>query len=156
MKVAVSEIELVQVDADLLAIGLYEGDELPAELSSAAGVADAKGSFKKRLLLHPGKPERVLIVGLGEREELDAERARVAAALAAQEARKLGATSLAWALPESGEDAALTEGIVTGTILGSYRFDRFHSVDPDDPPPPALDSLTLLAPESVAAAAETA
>jgi len=156
MKVAVSEIELAQVDADLLAIGLYEGDELPPELSSGAGVADAKGGFKKRLLLHPGKPKRALVVGLGEREELDAERARIAAALAAQEAAKLGATSLAWALPESGEDAALAEGIVTGTILGAWRFDRFHSVDPDDPPPPALESLTLLAPESVSAAAEMA
>jgi leucyl aminopeptidase len=156
MKVAVSQVEIPAVDADLLVIGLYEGEELPAELSSAPGAADAKGGFKKRLLLHPGKPERALVVGLGKGDELDAERARIVAALAAQEAAKLGAISLAWALPGSGDEAALAEGIVTGTILGAYRFDRFHTKDPDDPPPPALDSLTLLAPDAVSAAAETA
>jgi leucyl aminopeptidase len=47
---------------------------------------------------------------------------------------------------------------VTGTILGSYRFDRFKGkgTDADDAPAPGIESLTLLAPEGVAAAAETA
>ncbi len=99
----------------------------------------------------------MLVVGLGKREELDAERARIAAALAAKEAGELSATSIAWVLPESGDDANLAEGLVTGTILGAYRFDRFKSRDAEDPePPPALDSLTLLAPDGVAAAAEAA
>ena len=35
--------------------------------------------------------------------------------------------------------AAITEGL----ILGSYRFDRFRSADPDDPPPPALERLVF-------------
>jgi leucyl aminopeptidase len=156
LKVTVSDIEIAQVDADLLVVGLCDGDELPAQLGSAPGAADAKSGFKKRLLLHPETPGRALVVGLGKRGELDAERARVAAALAAQEAAGLDATALAWALPEPGDDAALAAGIVTGTILGAYRFDRFRSKDPDDPAPPALDSLTLLARESVSAAAETA
>ena len=104
----------------------------------------------------PGAPGRVLVVGLGKRGELDAERARIAAALAAKEAAGLSASSIAWVLPGSEDDAALVEGLVTGTILGAYRFDRFKSSDPSDPAPPLLDSLTLLAPESVAAAAEAA
>ncbi len=58
--------------------------------------------------------------------------------------------SLAWALPEDEDGEALAEGIVTGTILGAYRFDRFKSADPDDPEPPSLDSLTLLGPDEVA------
>jgi leucyl aminopeptidase len=156
LKVTVSDTELTQVDADLVVVGLHEGDDLPVELGSSAGASDAKGGFKKRVLLHPERPGRVLVIGLGEREELDAERARVAAALAAQEAGKLEATSLAWQLPESGDEAALAEGIVTGTILGAYRFDRFKSSDPDDPSPPALESLTLLAPEGATEAAESA
>jgi len=155
MKVAVSQIEIAAVETDLLAIGLCEGEELPVELSSAPGAPDAKGGFKKLAMLHPESPSRVLVVGLGKREELDAERARVAAALAAKQAAKLAATSLAWALPEP-DDAALAEGLVTGTILGAYRFDRFKSADPDDPAPPVLSSLTLLASASVADAAEVA
>jgi leucyl aminopeptidase len=156
MKVSVSQVELPAVDADLLAIGLCAGEELPAELSAAGGASDAKGGFKKLALVHPERPSRALVIGLGKREELDAERLRVAAALVAKEAGKLGAGSLAWVLPESDDDDALAEGLVTGTILGSYRFDRFKSKDPDDPAPPRLDSLTLLAPEGAAGAAEAA
>jgi leucyl aminopeptidase len=156
MNVLVSDAGLSDSDADLVVVGLYEDGTLPDELSSAPGASDAKGSFRKRVLLHPAGLGRVLVIGLGKREELDPERARVAAALAAQEAAKLGATSLAWQLPESGDDAALAEGIVTGTILGAYRFDRFKGSDPDDPSPPALESLTLLAPQSAREAAESA
>ncbi len=129
---------------------------LPTEIAAAPGAADARGAFKKLALLHPERPARVLVIGLGKREEMDAERARVAAALVAREAAELQARSLAWALPESAKDAAIAEGLVTGTILASYRFDRFLSADPDDPRPPAIESLTLLGPEGIAAAAESA
>jgi leucyl aminopeptidase len=156
MKVTVSQVELAEVDAGLLAVGLCEGEELPAGIASARGAADAKGSFKKLTMVHPERPGRVLVVGLGKRGELDAERTRIAAALAAKEAGRLSIASLAWALLEHADRDALAEGLVTGTILGAYRFDRFKSTDPGEPAPVRLDSLTLLAPESVAAAAAAA
>ncbi len=156
MRVEVHQVEILQVDADLAVVGLFDGEDLPAEIAAAPGAADAKGAFKKLALLHPQTPARVLVVGLGKRSEMDAERARVAAALAVQEAGRVEATSLAWALPQSEDDAATAEGLVTGTILGSYRFDRFLSRDLDDPPPPSVESLTLAGPEGVAAAAEAA
>jgi len=156
LNVAVSQIEIPEVETDLLAVGLCEGEELPAELASAPGAEDAKGSFKALRTIHPEAPARTIVAGLGKREELDAERLRIAAALVATEAAKLKAGSLAWALPAGDDAAALAEGIVTGTILGAYRFDRFKSSDPDDPAPPALESLTLLGPESVAGATRTA
>src|SRR5689334_17503423 len=98
MKVSVSQAQVPDVDADLLAIGLCEGEELPSELASARGAADAKGGFKKLATIHPEQPARVLVAGLGKRDDLDAERLRVAAALVAKEAGKLGVSSLAWAL----------------------------------------------------------
>lgn len=156
MKVSVSQNELAAVDAELVAIGLCEGEELPAELASARGVVDAKGGFKKLATIHPEQPARVLVAGLGKRKDLDPERLRVAAALVAKEAGKLSAGSLAWVLPGGDDTEALAEGIVTGTILGAYRFDRFKSKDPEDPEPAKLDSLTLLGPEHVADAVETA
>jgi len=156
MKVSVSQSEITAVGADLVAIGLCEGEELPGDLASARGAGDAKGGFKKLAMVHPEQPARLLVAGLGKREELDAERLRVAAALVAKEAAQLKATSLAWRLPEGDDGAALAEGIVTGTILGAYSFDEFKSSDPDDAEPPALGSLTLLGPESVAGAAEAA
>jgi leucyl aminopeptidase len=157
MKVSVSQSEITAVDADLVAIGLCEGEELPGEsLLAARGAGDAKGGFKKLVTVHPERPARLLVAGLGKRDELTAERLRIVAALVAKEAAKLNASSLAWVLPEGGDSEALAEGIVTGTILGAYSFDEFKSNDREDPEPASLDSLTLLGPESVAAAAETA
>lgn len=156
MKVEVSQAELSAVDTDLVVVGLHEGDSLPAELADAPGAADAKGGFKKPALLHPEAPPRVLVIGLGKAEDLDAERLRVAAALAAKEAARLELQSLAWLLPESNDEETAAAALVNGTILSSYRFDRFKSAGPDAPAPARLESLTLLAPATVTDAAEIA
>ena len=156
MQVETRQVDVAEVEADLLVVGLHQGEQLPAGLADAAGAADAKGAYRKLTTIHPEKPPRALVVGLGKPEDMDAERARVAAALAAQEAARLEVKSLAWLLPGSGDDAAVAEGVVTGTILGSYRFDQFRTPDPDDPAPPQIESLTLIGSADVAAAAETA
>ena len=156
MQVETTQVDLAEVEADLLVVGLHQGEQLPAGLADAAGAADAKGAYRKLTTIHPEKPPRALVVGFGKPEDMDAERARVAAALAAQEAARLEVKSLAWLLPGSGDDAAVAEGVVTGTILGSYRFDQFRTPDPDDPAPPQIESLTLIGSADVAAAAETA
>jgi hypothetical protein len=124
MKVSVSQTEPAAVDAELVAIGLCEGEELPGELASARGAADAKGGLKKLTAIHPEQPARVLVAGLGKREDLDAERLRVTAALVAKEAGKLNAGSLAWVLPEGDDAEALAEGIVTGhPSMPEFRLD---------------------------------
>ena len=147
--------ELTAADAALTVVGIYEGESAPFAIAEAPGAAAAKGSFKALAAVFPAARGRILVVGLGERDEADAERLRVAAAVAAREAARLEATSLAWALPELGDDEVAAEAIVTGTILGSYRFDRFRSGDPEEPQA-RLESLTLLAPAQVEAAAEAA
>ena len=155
MKVEVRQGELLDTEAGLAVAGLCEDGSLPAGLAELPGAGAAKGGFKERLLLHAGE-RPLLVLGLGKREDLDAERLRVAGALAAQEAVRLEAGAVAWALPESDvEAAAATEALVTGTILGSYRFDRLKGSDSEDAPA-RLESLILLAPESAAAAAEAA
>ena len=65
-----------------------------------------------------------MLAGLGARAELDAERARVVAALAHRRARELGAQTLCWELPPGAGDE-IAEGLVQGTLLGAYRFDRY-------------------------------
>jgi len=153
----VSQSEPLAAGAELAVVGLHEGGSLPEAIAGLAGADDAQGAFKKKLLLHAAGA-RVLVIGLGKREEADNERLRVAAALAAKEAGRLEVSSVAWALPESGDDAAAAEALVTGTILGSYRFDRFKGkgAPEDDAPAAGIESLTLLGPESVAAATATA
>jgi leucyl aminopeptidase len=152
--VEVRQIELPEVDADLLVVGLFEDGELPAELAGAPGAADAKGEFEKLSQLYPERPGRALVVGLGKRAECDPERLRVAAALAAKEAGRLEARRLAWLPPESEDADAAVAALVTGTILGDYRFDRFKSGDAEAAS--RVDSLTLLGPGEIAPAAATA
>ena len=155
MKVEVRQGELLAVEVELAVAGLCEGESLPSALAVLPGASAAKGGFKKRLLLQTGEVA-VLVVGLGKRQDVDAERLRVAAALAAQEAGRLEAGSLAWALPETDVEAAAGVGaLVTGTILGSYRFERFKGGGADEPAA-RIESLTLLAPDDVAPAAEAA
>jgi leucyl aminopeptidase len=156
MKVELSQAALPEVEADLLVVGLYDGEELSAEIAATPGAGDAGGSYKKLMLLHPESPGRVLVAGLGKREEMEPERARVAAALAAREAKRVKASSIAWALPESDDEEETATALVTGTILGAWSFDRYRSKDPDDPAPPQVESLTLLADGGLAGAVETA
>lgn len=154
MRVELKQVELAEAGSELLAVGLFEGSELPAPVFAARGADGARSGFKKLTLLRPDGFPPVLAVGLGKREELDAERLRVVAALAAKEAGRLQAGSLAWALPESDDASAAAEALVTGTILASYRFDRFKSGDGDEGP--RLEALTLLGPAELAPTVEAA
>jgi len=154
MKVDVREVELAAAEAELVAVGLFDGEPALPEIAAVPGVAAARGEFKKLSVLHPEGAAPLLVVGLGKRDEANPERLRVAAALAAKEAGSLEARSLAWVLPSSGDPAAAAEALVVGTILGAYRFDRFRSDGEDSPP--SLEALTLLGPAELAGAVEAA
>jgi leucyl aminopeptidase len=115
--------------ADTRVVGLFEGEGLADErLQRLVDLGEARGGLKKVALAHEDAPgggqRRVLIAGLGKRGEFDAERARVAAAAAAGRAKELGTVSLSWAAPDGDQVAA---GLVEGTLLKLYSFDRFKS-----------------------------
>ncbi len=120
--------------ADTRVVGLFEGESLADErLQRLVELGEAKPGLKKVAVAHEDAPgggqRRVLIAGLGKRDAFDAEAARVAAAAAAGRAKELGAVSLSWAAP--GGDG-VTAGIVEGTLLKLYSFDRFKSGNSDD------------------------
>jgi leucyl aminopeptidase len=120
--------------ADTRVVALFEGESLDDErLQRLVELGEAKPGLKKIAVAHEDAPgggqRRVLIAGLGKRDELDAERARVAAAAAAARAKELGAVSLSWAVP-AGEGVA--GAIVEGTLLKLYSFDRFKSSGDED------------------------
>ena len=156
MRVEVSDKPLSEVDADLLAVLIFDGDELPEPLAGAPGSEDARGGYKKTTLVHPGAPRRALVVGLGDKNDFTPERARVAAAIASRNAASLDSTSLALAGPE-GDDAAIATAMVEGAILASYRFDRFKSgSDDDEDDSMSLDELTVVGDGGLAEAVEAA
>ncbi|MGI8945236.1 MAG: leucyl aminopeptidase [Thermoleophilaceae bacterium] len=132
--------------ADTRVVGLFEDETLPdPALQALVERGEARPGLRKVAVAHEdapgGGPRPVLLAGLGKRDELDPERARVAAAAVARRARELGAGSLSWALPAEGVEV----GLVEGTILALYEFDRFKSKQDDDDDDDAgkLESLEI-------------
>ena len=140
MQVSISPAPAAESTADLLCVGLFDGEELPAFLAGAAGAADARAKFKKLTILRPERPERVLVVGLGERDEFDAERARVAASLGVRQSERYEAETLAWDVPGEAPIAAAVTG---GTVLAAYRFDQLKGEDPEEDRPSGPKQLLL-------------
>src|SRR5918998_146577 len=107
-----------ETDADTRVVGLFEG-ETPDDDAARPLVesGEAKGGLRKLAVAHEDGGRRVVVVGLGKRDEFDHERARVAAGAAAQRARELGAKAVSWAAPEG----AGAPPIVEGTLLGLYE-----------------------------------
>jgi len=147
VRVEVTDTPLAEVESDLIAVMLFEGEDLPEPLAGAPGAEDAKGSYRKTALLYPERPGRVLVVGLGDRDDFELERARVAAAIAAKQASSLEAGSLALVPPSTRDGDAVAAALIEGAILASYRFDRFKTKtedDEDDGNRTRLESISLV------------
>jgi leucyl aminopeptidase len=115
-------------EADTRIVGLFDGEspEEPA-LKELVDTGEAKGGYKKLAVTH-ADGKRVIVVGLGKRDEFNSERARGAAAVAAARASELGGQSLSWVAPSPEAAGAIVEG----TLLKLYKFDRFKSKKDDD------------------------
>ncbi|MGD0196679.1 MAG: leucyl aminopeptidase [Solirubrobacteraceae bacterium] len=138
MEVSASTATPEASGADTIVHGVFAGEsaEQPA-LAALLHSGEAKTKAGSLALTHlDGR--RHLLVGLGKRGELNAEGARVAAANVAKRALELGARRVAWVAPAGADAGALVEG----TILASYRFDRYKRRDEDDAPG-ELESLTI-------------
>ena len=127
MKAYLSDSALSDLDADLVCVGLFEGEELSEPLGSTAGAKDASGEFKSTVVVYPGHPDRVLVIGLGDRKEFTTERARVAAAVAYKVAKGFKAEAIAWILPPASEPGHYASALVEGTGFASFEFDHFKS-----------------------------
>lgn len=160
MKAYSSDVALSELDADLVAVGFFEGDQLSEPLGSTPGAGDASSDFKSSVTVFPGKPERVVIVGLGDREDFTAEKARVAGAVAHSALKKAKGEALAWLLPDAGEGGpgpgAVAAALVEGAALASFDFDRFKSGSDGEEAAPELKAVEVSAPDDVAGAVRVA
>jgi leucyl aminopeptidase len=157
LRVEVADKPLSEVESDYLAVLVFEGDELPEPLAGAPGSEDVKAAYKKATLIHPRAPRRALVVGLGDREDFQPERARIAAALATRSAASIDASPLALRGPEGDDSAATAAAMVEGAILASYRFDRFKSSgDEDGADSKALEEVTVIGDGGLAETVEAA
>jgi leucyl aminopeptidase len=132
--------------ADTIVIGLFDGESIAHDVPDGALTAllssgEARSTFKHLAVAH-AEQRRLILVGLGERNRFDGERARVAAAVAHGRAGELGARTLCWEVPHH-VDGAIVEGLVQGTLLHAYRFARYKRAEPADEDTPQLETLIL-------------
>jgi leucyl aminopeptidase len=140
-------------DADTVAVGIFAGEtpssESPSQLAELIATGEGRHSFTALAVTH-AEGKRWLLVGLGDRAEFTAERARVAAAAVSERAREISTHTLCWEVPnDTGEApaAAIAAALVEGTILSDYSFDRHKSASDEgaeaDAPPKHLERLIV-------------
>ena len=146
--------------AGAIVVGLLE-KEAPAGPAAAVDQAlggavadliaggDLRGELGQVAVLYPRgamPARRVIVVGLGKRDEFDLDAVRKAAGLAATRARDLGATDLASAFHGIDSDAidlaARAQATVEGTLLGLYRYPAERQQEKEEK---ELRSLTVVA-----------
>lgn len=155
MKLSVTRAEPTQFTCDLLVIGRYQ-DEAPSAaeatldgalggaLTAAAERLRFKGQSRKKVALDTAGrvgAARVLVLGLGKRDEAGPAALRDHAALAVDEALALR-MPVVGLVPPDADDAAAQ--LALGALLGAYRFDQLKS-EKEDEPRPRVESVTLLA-----------
>ena len=158
MRVSATTDAPKDTSADTVAIGVFEGKGIPHDvedgtLQALVDSGEAKARFRALAVAH-AEGVRWILVGLGDRDAFDAERARVVAATVHGRAREVSAGRLCWEVPHKvGDD--VVAGLVEGTLLAAYRFDRFKS-NSDDESGGGVDELIVSAHHDVAGPAERA
>ncbi len=143
------KIELVTGDpvhqkADLLVVGLFEGEIKPGgtagsvdaavggAISAAVSDGDFKGESGESLLLRPGKgiaSPRLLVVGLGKKEKFTVDHIRQAMLPVLRAAKKCKAKTVATVLQGAGADgfdpALCARFTALGAVLSNYEYDLY-------------------------------
>ena len=154
-------------DTPLLAIAVARGG-LPASLATldqatggALGRLFAAGDFSGKkdetaLLYPPGAAARVLLVGLGQAEEISRSSIRRAAATAAKRARSVGVPRAAFHLPAEAfgqvTPAEAGQAIAEGLAQGAWQYTEMKR--PPEDRKPALERIEVLAPGAAKAFAD--
>lgn len=155
MKLTFSPSRKKLPETGMLALFVLEGSrpDLPSGVKLPAGaLADFKAEFREARVVDAvsGPARRVVAIGLGQKEALDAERLRRAAAIAVQKAEGAASESCALRIEldlvdRAGGAERLGAALAEGAILGAYRFDQRKS----KPKPPKLRATTIVGPRGL-------
>jgi len=149
MNITVTGGALADFDCSVLLVGHFEGNKIP---EGAARLLDKRcsgliselidgGDFEGKLYTSsvvytrgsiPAK--RILIAGLGRKEEFDLERLRGVFSKAAQKIRDLGIPRVAASLDFGETELAMGDAVraaVEGALLGLYRFTPYKTTEED-------------------------
>jgi len=145
MRITATTDSPLETSADTIAVGVFDGEDIAHDagdgtLQRLLDRGEARRAFKHLAVAH-AEDRRFVVVGLGARDAFDAERARIAAAAVSGRVRELGAATLCWEVPHHVDDAVVA-GLVEGTVLSAYRFDRYRNHPEEEG---ALEALLLSA-----------
>src|SRR5688572_28404641 len=148
MNLTVQAGALDAVTADALVVNLFQGVTQPGgatgaidqslnqAISHLISTGDFTGKANQTAVLYPSSPEkiksqRVIIVGLGKRDDFTLDKVRQASASAARRARDLGVKRLATIVHGAGvgsiDPLKAAQAVAEGAILGLYKFDELKS-----------------------------
>ena len=120
----------IDTEADTVALAVFAGKAIPHDLDGGplqalvdAGEAKAK---PKHVAHTHAAGKRWVLVGLGSRDELTPEKARVAAAQVVARCKELGTRTLCWELPHRLDDDE-AGAFVEGTLLAARPAWRYPS-----------------------------
>ncbi len=142
-----------KIDCDVLCAGIFEEGDTAAWIEGRARKLIEDGvarTGESKLTTVHGDEHHLILVGLGKRDEFDAEKARKASASALGGAKEAGAETLCWAVPEGISQAETAAALVEGTVLASFEFDKYKSQDSDDDEKNKVGRLILTSNEDVA------
>src|SRR5256886_4420623 len=154
MRVEVQAVAPEEVEADVLAVPLVAEDGLGGAaqkldggldglLSRFAGEGELRDELGRASIVHVDgrlRAPRIAAVGVGDRDHIDADALRTAAAAVTRAAAEY-AERIAWAIDDSLplSPADQTRALVDGTMLGGYEPARWKQNDP----PPKLSTLVI-------------
>ena len=158
MRITATTQAPAETGADTIAVGIFEGEGIPHDLPGAplGGLlesGEAKAEHRHVCVAH-AEGRRWILVGLGDRTAFDGEKARVAAAVVHGRAKELGTSRLCWEVPHHLDEPVIA-GLVHGTALSAYRFDRFRGSKADEDAG-GLQELVLSAHNDIGPAVERA
>ena len=154
--IALSAASPADIDTDLLAVPIFEGDDLASDLraidaATGGALMRAQESLELRgkpfeLVITPittdWRPSRVAFIGAGPRSQFTTERLRRIAGAVALGARQRRVQRLAWLnrgdIPLLAAVQAATEGIA----LSAFSADRYKSGERGAPP---IDQVLIIA-----------
>jgi leucyl aminopeptidase len=166
LKISTVQTKAAAVKTPLLVLFFFEGD---TDLESSAADLDKKlngllkrvvaqdfhGKKDETLVLYPGdgliEADRVVLIGVGKREDFTLERLRRGVGVAVRQAEKLGVTSLALVLDHSQKSSermgaeTSARGAVDGAVLAAWDFKEYKSRKPGDPASKTVSQVTLIA-----------
>jgi leucyl aminopeptidase len=159
MKINVEVGDIARWEDEVVVVNLFDGVAHPGGATGAVDTAighqitamiatgDVTGRFKEIVVFPsfdrvPGN--RVLVVGLGKREDFNLDRVREVSAAAAIKIRDMGLRTFATVVHGAGvghlDLGDATEAVVEGTLLGLYRYTE-HKTDNDRK---KIESVTLV------------